>query len=88
MNESAQLVRVDPGGLAEGQVMTVVAGRRALCLTRTAEGYGELAEISREQLGAGFSVRRPEQLQPALKAALAHADGPSLVEIHSSSRDV
>ena len=38
--------------------------------------------------GAGFSVRRPDELQPALKAALAHADGPSLVEIHSSSKDV
>ena len=35
-------VKVDPDGLAEGQVMTVVAGGRAVCLTRTAEGYGAL----------------------------------------------
>jgi hypothetical protein len=32
--------KIDPDGLAEGQVMTVVAGGRALCLTRTAAGYG------------------------------------------------
>src|SRR4029077_1320455 len=43
MDEStAQWVKVDPDGLAEGQVMTVVAGGRACCLTRTAEGYGAL----------------------------------------------
>lgn len=42
MDESTQWVKVDPDGLAEGQVMTVVAGGRALCLTRTAEGYGAL----------------------------------------------
>ena len=35
-------VKVDSDGLAEGQVMTVVAGGRAVCLTRTAEGYGAL----------------------------------------------
>src|SRR6478735_1896831 len=42
MDESTQWVKVDPDGLAEGQVMTVVAGGRAVCLTRTAEGYGAL----------------------------------------------
>ena len=35
-------VKVDPDGLAEDQVMTVVAGGRAVCLTRTAEGYGAI----------------------------------------------
>ncbi len=33
---------IDPGPLAEGEVTTVVAGGRALCVTRTAEGYGVL----------------------------------------------
>lgn len=35
-------VKVDPGGLLEGRVTTVVAAGRALCLTRTAAGYGAL----------------------------------------------
>jgi pyruvate oxidase len=39
---ATQWVRVDPGGLAEGRVTTVVAGGRAVCLTRTAAGYGAL----------------------------------------------
>src|SRR5438067_12139027 len=34
--------KVDPGGLGVGQVTTVVAGGRAVCLTRTKEGYGAL----------------------------------------------
>src|SRR5882762_2017554 len=34
--------KVDPGGLEVGQVTTVVAGGRAVCLTRTEEGYGAL----------------------------------------------
>ena len=38
--------------------------------------------------GTAFSVRSPGELRPALEAALTHADGPSLVEIHSSSKDV
>ena len=38
--------------------------------------------------GTGFSVRTPGELRQALEAALAHADGPSLVEIHSSAKDV
>src|SRR5256886_4898954 len=42
MDEATQWVKVDPDGLAEGQAMTVVAGGRAVCLTRTAEGYGAL----------------------------------------------
>jgi pyruvate oxidase len=35
-------VRVDPGGLEVGRVTTVVAGGRAVCLTRTDRGYGAL----------------------------------------------
>ena len=81
-------------------------------LTHIVLNNGELAKISREQLGAirpvwetnlvnpdfcdyarlcggtGFSVRTPGELRPALEAALAHTEGPSLVEIHSSSKDV
>ena len=48
----------------------------------------DVCEYARLCGGAGFSVRRPEELEPALKAALAHTDGPALVEIHSSSKDV
>jgi hypothetical protein len=33
-------------------------------------------------------VRTAEQLRPALEAAMAVVDGPSLVEVHASSRDV
>ena len=40
--EATEWVRLDPGGLVEGRVTTVVAGGRALCLTRTAAGYGAL----------------------------------------------
>jgi pyruvate oxidase len=35
-------VRVEPDGLEEGRVTTVVAGGRALCLARTAAGYSAL----------------------------------------------
>jgi pyruvate oxidase len=35
-------VRVDTDGLEEGRVTTVIAAGRALCLTRTAGGYGAL----------------------------------------------
>jgi nitrite reductase/ring-hydroxylating ferredoxin subunit len=38
----ATWVRIDPGGLEEGRVTTVVAGGRAICLVRTADGYGAL----------------------------------------------
>lgn len=40
--EPTEWVRVDPAGLVEGRVTTVVASGRALCLTRTAAGYGVL----------------------------------------------
>lgn len=35
-------VKVDPEGLEVGRVTTVLAGGRAVCLTRTAAGYGAL----------------------------------------------
>jgi nitrite reductase/ring-hydroxylating ferredoxin subunit len=35
-------VKVDPGGLLADRVTTVVANGRAVCLTRTAAGYGAL----------------------------------------------
>src|SRR5438067_2443397 len=38
----ARWVKVDPAGLEVGQVTTVVAGGRAVCLTRTGDGYGAL----------------------------------------------
>jgi thiamine pyrophosphate-dependent acetolactate synthase large subunit-like protein len=38
--------------------------------------------------GRGFRVERPEQLEPAVTAALAVEEGPSLVEVVSSARDV
>lgn len=41
MNETAW-VRVETDGLEMGRVTTVIAGGRAICLTRTAEGYGAL----------------------------------------------
>ncbi|MGH8991851.1 MAG: thiamine pyrophosphate-binding protein, partial [Acidimicrobiia bacterium] len=40
--EPTEWVRIDPGGLVEGRVTTVVAAGRALCVTRTAGGYGVL----------------------------------------------
>jgi pyruvate oxidase len=100
------------GGLGQYLADFTTAVKYRFPLTHIVLNNGELAKISREQLGAirpvwetnlvnpdfcdyahlcggaGFSVRRPEELQPALKAALAHTDGPSLVEIHSSSTDV
>src|SRR5258707_15105233 len=42
MEGPTRWVKFDRDGLAEGRVMTVVAGGRALCLTRTADGYGAL----------------------------------------------
>ena len=38
--------------------------------------------------GHGFRVERPEDVGPALAEALAVTDGPSLVEIITSARDV
>jgi thiamine pyrophosphate-dependent acetolactate synthase large subunit-like protein/nitrite reductase/ring-hydroxylating ferredoxin subunit len=100
------------GGLGQYLADFTTAVKYKFPLTHIVLNNGELAKISREQLGAirpvwetnlvnpdfceyarlcggaGFSVRSPEQLRPALEAALAHGDGPSLVEIHSSSKDV
>jgi thiamine pyrophosphate-dependent acetolactate synthase large subunit-like protein len=100
------------GGLGQYLADFTTAVKYRFPLTHIVLNNGELAKISREQLGAirpvwetnlvnpdfcqyarlcggtGFSVRTPGELRPALEAALAHADGPSLVEIHSSSKDV
>jgi pyruvate oxidase len=100
------------GGLGQYLAEFTTAVKYRFPLTHIVLNNGELAKISREQLGAirpvwetnlvnpdfceyarlcggiGFSVRKPEELRPALEAALAHADRPSLVEIHSSSKDV
>ena len=100
------------GGLGQYLADFTTAVKYRFPLTHIVLNNGELAKISREQLGAirpvwetnlvnpdfcqyarlcggtGFSVRTPGELRPALEAALAHFDGPSLVEIHSSSKDV
>ena len=100
------------GGLGQYLADFTTAVKYAFPLTHIVLNNGELAKISREQLGAirpvwetnlvnpdfceyarlcggtGFSVRKPDELRPALEAALAHTAGPSLVEIHSSSKDV
>ncbi|MGH9011976.1 MAG: thiamine pyrophosphate-binding protein, partial [Acidimicrobiia bacterium] len=100
------------GGLGQYLADFTTAVKYRFPLTHIVLNNGELAKISREQLGAlrpvwetalvnpdfcdyarlcggtGFSVRKPDELRPALEEALAHADGPSLVEIHSSSTDV
>ncbi|HEU5448743.1 MAG TPA: thiamine pyrophosphate-binding protein, partial [Acidimicrobiia bacterium] len=100
------------GGLGQYLADFTTAVKYRFPLTHIVLNNGELAKISREQLGAirpvwetnlvnpdfceyarlcgaaGFSVRRPEELRLALETALAHTDGPSLVEIHSSSKDV
>jgi thiamine pyrophosphate-dependent acetolactate synthase large subunit-like protein/nitrite reductase/ring-hydroxylating ferredoxin subunit len=100
------------GGLGQYLADFTTAVKYRFPLTHIVLNNGELAKISREQLGAirpvwetnlvnpdfcdyarlcggtGFSVRTPGELRPALEAALAHGDGPSLVEIHSSSKDV
>src|SRR5207245_4178018 len=39
---STEWVKVDPSGLEVGRVTTVIANGRAVCLTRTAAGYGAL----------------------------------------------
>lgn len=46
-----QWVKVDPGGLEVGRVTTAIAAGRAVCLTRTAEGYGALDNICPHQGG-------------------------------------
>jgi thiamine pyrophosphate-dependent acetolactate synthase large subunit-like protein len=48
----------------------------------------DFADYARLCGAQGWSVRTAEELRPALEAALAVTDGPALVEIHSSSRDV
>jgi len=48
----------------------------------------DFCEYARLCGAKGWSVRRPDELRPALEAALATMDGPTLVEIHSSSKDV
>jgi thiamine pyrophosphate-dependent acetolactate synthase large subunit-like protein len=48
----------------------------------------DFADYARLCGGQGFSVRTADELGPALEAAFAVTDGPSLVEVHSSNRDV
>ena len=48
----------------------------------------DFAEFARICGGQGFRADAPEELEPALKAALAVTDGPSLVEVRVSARDV
>jgi pyruvate oxidase len=100
------------GGLGQYLAELTTAVKYEMPITHVVLNNGELAKISREQLGAlrpvwetdlvnpdfaayaelcgarGFSVRTAEELRPALEAAFAVTDGPSLVEIHASSRDV
>lgn len=56
-----QWVKVDPDGLAGDQVTTVVAGGRAICLTRTAEGYGALDNRCPHQGGPLGGCRKSRQ---------------------------
>jgi thiamine pyrophosphate-dependent acetolactate synthase large subunit-like protein len=100
------------GGLGQYLAEVTTAVKYRFPITHVVLNNGELAKISREQLGAirpvwetnlvnpdfaqyaelcgarGFTVRTADELRPALDAAFAVTDGPSLVEIHSSSRDV
>jgi thiamine pyrophosphate-dependent acetolactate synthase large subunit-like protein len=100
------------GGLGQYLAEVTTAVKDGFPLTHIVLDNGELAKISREQLGAirpvwqtglvnpdfaefarscgaaGFSVRAPEDLRPALEAALAVTDRPSLVSIATSNRDV
>ncbi len=48
----------------------------------------DFAEYARLCGAKGWSVRQADELRPALEAAFAVTDGPTLVEIHSSNRDV
>jgi thiamine pyrophosphate-dependent acetolactate synthase large subunit-like protein/nitrite reductase/ring-hydroxylating ferredoxin subunit len=100
------------GGLGQYLAELTTAVKYRLPITHVVLNNGELAKITREQLGAirpvwetnlvnpefatyaelcgarGFSVRTADELRPALDAAFAVTDGPSLVEVHASSRDV
>lgn len=48
----------------------------------------DFAEFATSCGAAGFSVASPHELRPALEAALATTDRPSLVAIATSNRDV
>ena len=100
------------GGLGQYLAELTTAVKYRFPLTHIVLDNGELAKISREQLGAirpvwetdlvnpdlaayaelcgarGFRVTTPDELRPALEAALAVDDGPSLVAISASNRDV
>jgi pyruvate oxidase len=100
------------GGLGQYLAELTTAVKYQLPITHVVLNNGELAKITREQLGAirpvwetglvnpdfaayaelcgarGFSARTADELRPALDAAFAITDGPSLVEVHASSRDV
>ena len=100
------------GGLGQYLAEVTTAVKEGFPLTHVVLDNGELAKITREQLGAvrpvwqtqlvnpdfaafatscgaaGFSVRTPDELRPALAAALATTDRPSLVSIAASNRDV
>ena len=101
------------GGLGQYLADFTTAVKYRFPLTHIVLNNGELAKISREQLGAirpvwetnlvnpdfceyarlcggtGFSVRRPEEsASRRWRRRWPIPDGPSLVEIHSSSKDV
>jgi thiamine pyrophosphate-dependent acetolactate synthase large subunit-like protein/nitrite reductase/ring-hydroxylating ferredoxin subunit len=100
------------GGLGQYLAEVTTAVKEGFPLTHVVLDNGELAKISREQLGAlrpvwktdlvnpdfaayarlcgaaGFDVRTAEELEPALREALATTDRPSLVSIATSNRDV
>jgi thiamine pyrophosphate-dependent acetolactate synthase large subunit-like protein/nitrite reductase/ring-hydroxylating ferredoxin subunit len=100
------------GGLGQYLAELTTAVKYHLPMTHVVLDNGELAKISREQLGAirpvwetdlvnpdfaayaelcgarGFRVTTEAELRPALDAAFAVADGPSLVAISTSNRDV
>jgi thiamine pyrophosphate-dependent acetolactate synthase large subunit-like protein/nitrite reductase/ring-hydroxylating ferredoxin subunit len=100
------------GGLGQHLAELTTAVKYAMPITHVVLNNGELAKITREQLGAvrpvwetslvnpdfaayaelcgarGFRVATPDELRPALDAAFAVEDGPSLVEVLTSSRDV
>lgn len=100
------------GGLGQYLAELTTAVKYELPLTHVVLDNGELAKISREQLGAlrpvwetdlvnpdlaayadlcgavGFRVDAADELRPALEAAMAVDDGPSLVAVSTSNRDV
>jgi thiamine pyrophosphate-dependent acetolactate synthase large subunit-like protein len=79
-------VRVDRPAIDEGRVTTVVAAGRSLCLVHH-EG-GDLASFA-ELCGArGFRASTAAEVGPALEAAFAVTDGPSLVSLATTNREV